>query len=392
MSIDRYQRQQILPQIGVEGQHRLGRAAVLLIGCGALGTTLADLLVRAGVGFIRLVDRDWVELTNLQRQVLFDEQDAAEQVPKAVAAARRLKQVNSSVTIEPIVADVNAGNISELALNLVARSSPLSPSPGTPGEGGGEGGFDDSRPQFPHPNPPPEYQGRGQCDLILDGTDNVATRYLINDYAVKNQIPWIYGACVGVSGRMMAIWPGKTACLRCLFPAPPRADELPTCDTAGVLGSAAALVASMQASAAIRFLVDQAPDGTEAAGLISINAWDFQIRSLASASHPQPDCPCCGRGEFPFLCTDQEEFITTLCGRQATQVQSNKRAKPVDLSATARRLSQVGVVQTTAWFIRCQLTDPRGIDLTLFADGRLLVHGTTDPLRAKSIYARFIGN
>ncbi len=349
MGIDRYHRQQILPEIGAAGQQRLAGARILLVGCGALGTTLSDLLVRAGIGGLRVVDRDLVELTNLQRQVLFEEKDAAEGLPKAIAAARRLSKVNSSVQIDPVVADLNAGNIQSLAI----------------------------------------MDGR-YVDLILDGTDNVATRYLINDFAVQQQISWIYGACVGTAGRVMAIWPGKTACLRCIFPAPPSASELPACDTAGVLGPAAAAVASLEAAAAIRFLVEGAPTDLSRSPLISIDVWNFQMRSLSSA-RPQPDCPCCAQRDFPFLQADQNEVITTLCGRQTTQLQPPNGARNWDLSAAAVRLKQAGTVERSPWFVKCRLHEPAGVDLTLFPDGRVLMQGITDPLRAKSIYARFIG-
>src|SRR5687768_2495058 len=203
----RYHRQQLLPQVGEEGQSKIGAARVLLIGCGALGTVIADQLVRAGVGRLRICDRDVVEATNLQRQVLFDESDAAEGAPKAVAGARRLSRINSSVRIEPHVIDVHSGNIEEL---IAGR------------------------------------EGLSRAHVILDGSDNAEVRYLVNDAAVKHNVPWVYGGCVGTSGRVMAIVPGKTPCLRCLFPQPPSAGELETCDTAGVLAPAAAMVASFQ--------------------------------------------------------------------------------------------------------------------------------------------------
>jgi len=345
---DRYNRQRILPQIGPEGQRRLGEARMLLIGCGALGTTLAELLVRAGVGFMRLVDRDLVELSNLQRQVLFDEQDAANQMPKSVAAAQRLARINSTVTVEPIVADAHAGNLAELA--SVDREHPI--------------------------------------DLILDGTDNVATRYLINDLAVQGGINWIYAGCVETGGRVMSIVPGTTACLRCLFPTPPSAAQLPTCDTAGVLGPAAVAIASIAAAAAMRLLIGAGPMPR---GLISLDLWSGQWRELASALAAAPDCPCCGRREFPFLCKIDGDLTTTLCGRAAVQVLSAGRTC-VDLASAARRWQGIGAVQQSPWFVRCQLHEPVGIDLTLFGDGRLLVHGTVDPARARSIYARFVGS
>jgi molybdopterin/thiamine biosynthesis adenylyltransferase len=341
----RYQRQEILPQIGTAGQRRLAEARVLLIGVGALGGTLAEQLVRAGVGSLRIVDRDLVELNNLQRQVLFDEQDAADELPKSVAAAKRLSQINSAVRIDPIVADLNATNIESLVRI-----------------------------------------GDTPADLVLDGTDNASTRYLINDLCVRDGIPWIYAACVGTSGRVMGVWPTKTACLRCLYPMPPNAHELPTCDTAGVLGPAAAATAAIQAGVALRFLVEGAP---KQGHLRSLDAWTQEFRDLASASQPQPDCPCCARRQFPFLSTQTEDFTTTLCGRSAVQVAGKGRRIP--LAAAAERLRPAGMVRANPYFLRCRLNDAPGIELTLFPDGRLLVQGTTDPLRAKSLYARYIG-
>jgi adenylyltransferase/sulfurtransferase len=341
----------LLPQIGPAGQDRLARARVLLVGCGALGCVVADQLVRAGVGRLRLADRDVVELTNLQRQGLFDEADARAGLPKAIAAAARLGRVNSSVVVKPAAVDVNFDNIAELA---------------------GVDGADAAGPRV---------------DLIVDGTDNVQTRYLINDFAVKFAIPWIYGACVGTEGRVMAIRPGATACLRCVFPRPPAAGELPTCDTAGVLGPAAGIVGSMQSAAAIRLL---AGDGAPPASLIALDAWNFSFRAI-DVGGPAPDCPCCGRRQFEFLTRASGDLATTLCGRETVQIRpAGKRA--VSLGELAERLRPSGDVQAGEYFVRCVLSDPAGITLTAFADGRLLVQGTTDVGRAKSLYARFLGS
>ncbi len=343
----RYDRQQILPQIGPMGQERLGRARVLVVGCGALGSIAAELLVRAGVGFVRIVDRDLVELSNLQRQVLFDESDASREMPKAIAAADRLREINSSVRVEPIVADVNATNI-----ELMAEAA----------------------------------------DLILDGTDNVATRYLINDFAVKQNIPWVYGGCVGVVGRVWGIWPGRSACLRCLFPERPRADELPTCDTAGVLGPAAAMVGGLQAATAVRFLIEGRDKLRESSGLISIDAWSGQFRTMPSAAMPLVDCACCGQRNFPFLSTNGIDFTTNLCGRESVQCLRAESDERIDLALTAERWRNVGNVATSPWFVTCKLNDPAGIDLTLFPDGRLEIHGSPESSRAKSLYARIVGS
>jgi len=342
----RFSRQEVLPQIGPEGQSRLHRARALIVGCGALGSVSAELLARAGIGFLRIVDRDLVEFSNLQRQLLFDENDATQELPKSVAAAQRLRQINHEVEIDAIVADANAANIESFA----------------------------------------------DVDLILDGTDNVATRYLINDLAVRNRIPWIYGACVGVEGRVWGIWPGHTACLRCLFPDPPSATDLPTCDTAGVLGPAAAIVGSFQAALAIRFIVERESAAHQSPGLLSFDAWTGQFRSLASAATAVETCPCCRQRNFPFLSTNAGDFTTNLCGRRTVQVLRAGSQSQIDLATIALRWQKLGTVGRSPWFVRCKLTDPSGIDLTLFPDGRLLVHGVTDPMRATSLYARFVGN
>lgn len=354
--VNRYQRQTLLPQIGESGQAKLAAARVLLIGCGALGTHIAELLVRAGVGFLRLVDRDIVELTNLQRQVLFDEKHAQTGWPKAAAAAERLAAINSSVTIDARVMDVHAGNIEALA-----AWSPL------PRSTGGDGTSE-------------------SVDLILDGTDNVSTRYLCNDAAIKHEIPWIYGACVGVEGRVMAIRPGSSPCLRCIFPMPPRPEELATCDTAGVLGSAAAVVASLQVVAAIKLLIgDEAALSDE---LLTLDLWSNRFHRMPLHDARRVDCPCCGLRQFEFLSRPPDESSVTLCGRDAVQIRGTGQ---VELNSMAERWRQLGAVEQNRYFVRCQLTAPAHTRLTLFADGRLIVQGTRDASRAKSLYARFVG-
>jgi len=342
----RYSRQEVLSQIGPEGQSRLRRSRVLVVGCGALGSAVAEMLTRSGIGFLRIVDRDLVELSNLQRQVLFDERDAAEGLPKSAAAARRLRAINAEAEIDAIVADANAANIESFA----------------------------------------------DVDLIVDGTDNVSTRYLLNDLSVRSRIPWIYGGCVGTEGRVWGIWPGRTACLRCIFPDPPSASDLPTCDTSGVLGPTATVVGGLQAALAIRFLVEGESAAEKSAGLVAFDVWSSQFRSLNSAAAPVGGCPCCGRRNFPFLSTKRMDFTTNLCGRSAVQVLRSDLAGPIDLAAIAERWKKLGAVGRSPWFVRCRLDDPPGIDLTLFADGRLLVHGITDPMRATALYARFVGN
>lgn len=348
VEIDRYHRQTILPQIGSEGQARLGRSRVLLVGCGALGGMIAEQLVRAGIGTLRLVDRDLVELTNLQRQVLFDEADVEDQTPKAVAAAEKLKRINSSVVVDPKVMDVHGGNVEEMA-GLERSSEPF--------------------------------------HLIVDGTDNVDTRYLLNDVSVKHGIPWIYGACVGVEGRCLAMAPPKTACLRCIFPNPPAPAELPSCDTAGVLGPAAALVASLQVTAALRIL---AGGLLQSAPLIAVNLWESRFRTISTDDAKRADCPTCGLRRFDILNRQTDRRSTHLCGRNAVQVSSTVPAS-VDLHQFAAKLSRSAKVRETPYLVRCELHDPRDIRLTVFPDGRAIVHGTADIERARSIYARFVG-
>lgn len=353
--MDRYHRQTLLPQIGSSGQARLAASRVLLVGCGALGTVMAEQLVRAGVGFLRIVDRDWVELTNLQRQLLFDEQDVREQTPKAIAAARRLGKVNSSVVIEPVVTDLHSGNVEQLIT--------VTPSSGVSDEG-------------------------NAFDLILDGADSVETRYLLNDVSVKHGIPWIYGACVAMTGRALAIRPPKTACLRCLFPTPPSPGELPTCDTAGVFSPVSAIVASLQTAAAIKLLIGAAEDFPP---LYVLDVWDNFMRAMPTTDSKRSDCPTCGQRRFEFLDHPSGSSTTALCGRNAMQVRPAASNAKIDLPMMARKLSAAGAIETTPYLLRCQLPPPENLKLTLFPDARLIIHGVTDPDRARSIYARYVG-
>jgi len=338
----RYHRQELLPQVGKAGQQRLAAGRVALVGCGALGSVIAEQLARAGVGFIRVIDRDVVEWTNLQRQVLFDESDARDGLPKAVAAQRRLARVNSTVTVEPVVADVHSGNVEALVES---------------------------------------------AHVVLDGTDNVETRYLLNDLAVKLGVPWVYGACVGTEGRMMPVIPGTTACLRCVFPEAPAGAELPTCDTAGVLGPVATAVASLQSVQAIKLLTGHEKDVRSE--LWSADLWAGRSRFMPAER--RRDCPACGRRDFPFLDRPSAQ-TTTLCGRHSVQVRPAGGEARLDLSAAARKLAGVGEVQQTAYLVRCRVRDEAPIDLTVFPDGRMIVTGTTDRDQARSLYARYVGS
>jgi adenylyltransferase/sulfurtransferase len=384
----------LLPGIGPEGQQKLADARVLLIGCGALGTVMADQLVRAGVGHLRLVDRDIVELTNLQRQTLFDEDDVAQSLPKAIAAANRLKKINSSVIVEPIVADVHPGNIEEL---LSTQDSGL--------RSGFKTGFLlwHGRPAHAFPMVFRSQHGRAahatevlkpllstqHFDLILDGTDNLETRYLINDVAIKGGIPWVYGGAVGYEGRVMGVFPGVSPCLFCLFPNPPAPGELPTCDTAGVLGPLTGVVGSLQAALALKILTGQA--AVVPHELMTLDLWSNRICSMSLTLGRNEDCPVCVHRRFQFLDSQSGPGATSLCGRNAVQVRPS-RLHHLDLNALAARLQGFGQVQSTPYFIRCVLHDPRELSLTIFPDGRVLVHGTGDLARARSVCARFVGS
>jgi molybdopterin/thiamine biosynthesis adenylyltransferase len=332
----RYSRQIRFAPLGEEGQARIRAARVAIVGCGALGTVQAEAIARAGVGRLRLIDRDFVEWSNLQRQFLFDEADAAEALPKAVAAARRLTRVNSDVAFEPTVADLTPANAQEL--------------------------FE-------------------EIDLILDGTDNFETRFLINDAAVEAKIPWVYGAAVGSYGIKLPIVPGRTACLRCVYPEPPQGAQ-PTCETEGVLAPVTATIAALQVGDALKMLAR----GTESvvARLTTVDVWSGTIRQLA----PPPrdaNCPCCVRHEFVYLDGSRRAPIS-LCGRNAVQI--HERSRPVDLPELAKRLGTVAPVRANEFALRVTL-DP--YELTVFPDGRAIIKGTTDVGVARSLYARYIG-
>src|SRR6478736_2671149 len=290
--LDRYSRQVRFPAVGEDGQRALMKSRVTLCGCGALGTVLANLLARAGVGHLRIVDRDFIETHNLQRQILFDEQDVADNLPKAEAAARKLRQINSQITIEPVVTDIDHTNI----LDLV-----------------------------------------GDADLILDGTDNFETRYLINDAAVKLGKPWIFGGVIGSEGQTMTILPGKTPCIRCVIEDSPPPGMTPTCETAGVLGPAVAVIASFEAVEAIKLL-----SGARQAlnrELIMVDVWDWTFRRLKVAGLlGKVNCPCCRRGQFEWLDGALGSHTTTLCGRNAVQV-ATRRSEPLNFPEMASRLA-----------------------------------------------------
>jgi molybdopterin-synthase adenylyltransferase len=331
---ERYSRQILFPGVGLSGQQRLLDARVAIAGCGALGSFQAGALARAGVGRIRIVDRDYVELSNLQRQWLFNEDDAAKSLPKAVAAAQALARINSTIDVEPIVADLTPGNAEELL---------------------------------------------GDVDLILDGTDNFETRYLINDFAVSRNSPWVYGAAVGSYGLCMAVVPGRTACLKCVYPEPPQGSQ-PTCETEGVLGSITAIIASLQVAEALRLLCGLEPTGR----ITTVDVWSGETRQIRQPL-ADPSCEACGRREFPHLIGARRAPIS-LCGRNAVQI--HERARPLRLPELAERLSPAGSVRYNEFALRFEL--PPYL-LTVFADGRVIVKGTTDTGIARSLYAKYIG-
>jgi molybdopterin-synthase adenylyltransferase len=334
---ERYSRQVLFAGIGVEGQQRLLESRVVIVGCGATGSALASLLARAGVGSLRIIDRDYVEPSNLQRQVLFDEDDAAESVPKAIAAARKIGQFNSQIVVEPHIRDLTPENADQLL---------------------------------------------GGVELILDGTDNFETRYLINDYAVKNSLPWIYVAAVGSYGLTMNVIPGETACLSCLFPNAP-SGMLETCDTAGILNSAVNMAASLAVTEALKLLTGARQQLRTT--LLSHDLWLNQ-RAEVAADKPHADCRTCGQKDFVHLAGAGRPHIT-LCGRNSVQIHEHHR--PVDLVDLSKRLQPHGVVRHTDFILKF-LKEP--YEMTLFPDGRAIIKGTTDTGLARSLYARYVGN
>jgi molybdopterin/thiamine biosynthesis adenylyltransferase len=333
---DRYSRQVLFRGIGEEGQKHLVSARVAVVGCGATGSAVASLLARSGVGTLRIIDRDYVELSNLQRQSLFDEADAAESLPKAIAAARKIAAFNSQIVIEPQVADLTPENIESLLAGM---------------------------------------------QLILDGTDNFETRYLVNDYCVQNCLPWIYAAAVGSYGVTLNILPGQTACLACVFPDPPHG-TFETCETAGILNSAVNLVASIEASEALKFLVG-AQDKLRRT-LLSFDVW-LNERAEVDASRPRAGCRACAERDFVHLAGEGRPHIT-LCGRNSVQI--HERHRPVDFTEISQRLTPHGAVQHNDFVLKFW-HEP--YEMTLFPDGRAIIKGTTDTAVARSLYARYVG-
>ena len=339
----RYRRAAQFAQLGADGQAKIESSRVVVCGCGALGSVIAERLARSGVGVLRLVDRDWVEHSNLQRQTLFTEEDARHSVPKAVAAADALSRINSDIEIEPLVEDITHVNIERLA---------------------------------------------GDVDLILDGTDNFETRLLINDFALSHNIPWVHGGCLGASGQVMSVVPGLTACFRCLVPELPPRDAMPSCDTAGVLGPAIGVIASWQAAEALKIL----SGNLEAVcrDLITVDTWNTSCRLLSleqlRGSHT---CPACGQGDFPFLSGERSPQATVLCGKNAVQLAPAAGASAVNLESLEQQLSSLGPISRNAFLLRLRIPD---FGLTIFRDGRTIVEGTTETSVARGLVARVLGS
>ncbi|MEX2461653.1 MAG: ThiF family adenylyltransferase [Paenibacillaceae bacterium] len=338
----RYSRQRLFSPIGEAGQLKLSQSRVAIVGMGALGTVLANHMVRAGVGFIRIIDRDFVEWSNLQRQMLFDEQDALQSAPKALAAANRLRQINSFVEIEPHVTDLNPTNVRTLLTDV---------------------------------------------DVILDGSDNFAVRFLINDVCMKTSIPWVYGGAVGSRGVSMTILPQQTPCFRCMFGQAPQQGTGETCDTIGVIGPIVDLVASHQATEALKLLVGDIQHLN--LHLVHYDLWLNQHSSINVSKAHKDDCPACKKGQYDYLNADLEgETIQTLCGRNSVQIHPIEN-RQYDLAAWAAKWGRLGIVHLSPFLLKFSINSDH--TLVLFPDGRVIIQGTDNIIEAKSLYTRYIG-
>lgn len=357
----RYHRQMLLPGFGEAGQTRLAESTALLLGCGALGSVAADMLARAGVGHLVIVDRDFVELTNLQRQVLFDEDDVAAAMPKAEAAKRKLARINSSVEVTAIVDDINHSNIERLV---------------------------------------------GSADILIDGLDNFETRYLANDVAVKHALPYVYGAAVGTTGMAFPILPhgdgsaawesynGRnfaTPCFRCLFDEAPPPGSSATCDTVGVIGPAVGIVANHEVAEALKILTGNYD--RVARTLLNLDLWSNDTMQLKVAgARDKGDCPTCRHRRFDYLDGKTGSTAATLCGRNAVQLRHRQRAEGIDLEAVGGRLERHGKVRRNDFILQADISDSnKRFEISLFPDGRAIVKGTDDIAEARNIYARYVG-
>lgn len=337
---ERYSRQVLFGGIGAEGQQRLLESRALIVGCGALGSAQAESLARAGVGALRIVDRDFVETSNLQRQTMFTEVDAAERMPKAIAAANHIRKFNSDIETEPEIVDVNHSNIERLIKG---------------------------------------------CDVVLDGTDNFATRYLINDACVKHEVNWIYGAAVGSYGVTMTVRPRRTPCLRCVFEEAPPAASAPTCDTAGIIMPIINVVAAVQVSEALKLLTGQMEHLHQS--LMQFDVWRNEWRKI-NPGPPAPDCRTCGLGIFDTLEAVGGDFAAVMCGRNAVQISPIQPTR-IDFNDLAQRLGGAGEVKFNDYLLRFRTGE---YELTVFQDARAIIRGTDEMKTARSLYAKYIGN
>lgn len=324
----------LLPEIGPKGHAKLARAKVVVVGCGALGTYSLSFLARAGVGDIAVIDRDIVDITNLQRQTLFSEADVGR--PKAKVAEEALRKVNSEVKVRGMVADLNFTNIEKLVKDV---------------------------------------------DLVVDATDNMDTRYLVNDACVKHEVPWIYGGAVGISGMIFAIVPGGP-CLRCLFPSVPQPGELPTCDTVGIINTLPSVVSSFQVTEGFKILMGK-PHTKE---MIVIDVWNEEVQKIRVKKNPR--CPTCGAGDYEFLSAKTRKLVVSMCGRNAVQIVPARPGK-TDLKDLGKKLSKLGKVRVESEVLRFVAKDA---DLTVFRDGRTIVSGTTDMTKAKTLFSKYVGD
>jgi len=331
---NRYSRQVLLPEIGSEGQEALGKSCVVVIGCGALGTHVLSFLVRAGVGKVKVIDRDIVEESNLQRQTLFNEEDLGR--AKAKVAEDRLRSVNSTILVKGEIVDLSYSNIQ----NVIREAT-----------------------------------------IVLDATDNMDTRFLVNDACVKLGIPWIYAGAVGVTGMVMPIVPGGP-CLRCVFPSPPGPGELPTCDTVGIVNTLPAMVASLEATEAFKIMQGKEPTKE----LMFIDIWLGDLQRIKVKKNP--DCECCGRRNFEFLQARKRKYAVSLCGRNAVQIVPARPLKG-DLDHLRKKLSKLGTTEMIDGLLRFKT---KAAEITVFPDGRTIVGGTTDLAKAKTIYSKYVGD
>lgn len=339
---ERYTRQSAFHGIGKAGQKKLAKSRVMILGCGGLGSASASILARAGIGYLKLVDRDFMELNNLQRQILYEEHDVKEGLPKVIAAQRQIERINSTVHVEPAISDVNRFNIEALIADV---------------------------------------------DLVIDAADNFETRFLLNDACVKHNRTWIYGAAIESFGLSMNVIPGKTACLRCVMDNIPQPGSVPTCETVGVLASIVCIIASIQSAEAIKILLDKEDEINRS--LISIDIWNNSYQSIAiEKAKIQNNCPVCNQRWFEFLEGKQGSAFTALCGRNAVQILPFKETS-LDLAKLAINLSGLGVVKVNEFLIRFEI---EGYELIIFPDSRAIVKGTTDAGVARSLYSKYVGN